>query len=163
MALRSKETTWLAVVIALRCASALQPVPRHAVRAPMKAAPRGLAPDRATTQAALIALTSLPGLAHAEAAVWVEPVTTVVRPALFVAQFMFLCRILLSWYPEINLNKLPFNLVSWPTEPILRATRSVVPPAFGVDISPVIWIAVANLAQELLLGPQGVLILLAKS
>jgi YggT family protein len=36
----------------------------------------------------------------------------------------------------------------------------VVPPSFGVDISPIVWIAVASLSRELLLGQQGVLVLM---
>ena len=48
--------------------------------------------------------------------------------------------IVLSWYPSANIKKLPFNLVVWPTEPFLRLVRGSVPPAFGVDITPVVWL-----------------------
>ncbi|KAJ1462177.1 hypothetical protein M885DRAFT_506313 [Pelagophyceae sp. CCMP2097] len=132
------------------------------------AAPRGAADGdvkaRRNVGAALVsvAAATAPLCASAAGPEWVEPLATFLGPALFGIQFVMLGRVLLSWYPEININKLPFNLIAWPTEPILRATRSVVPPAFGVDISPIVWIAVASLSSELLLGQQGVLILMQK-
>ncbi|CAM9132519.1 unnamed protein product [Heterosigma akashiwo] len=65
-------------------------------------------------------------------------------------------------YPSIDLNEAPFNLVAWPTEPLLAFTRGVVPPAFGVDISPIVWLMVASFVNEVALGPQGILTLLAR-
>jgi len=63
----------------------------------------------------------------------------------------------------VDLNKLPANIVAWPTEPFLRVTRVVVPPAFGVDISPIIWFAFLNFLREILISDQGILtILLSK-
>mmetsp|Transcript_8431 Transcript_8431/g.11737 ORF Transcript_8431/g.11737 Transcript_8431/m.11737 type:complete len:156 (-) Transcript_8431:105-572(-) len=113
---------------------------------------------------AVAAVTLLvPTSAIAEAPLWVGPVSSILDPVLFLAQFMMLGRVLLSWYPEVDVNKLPYNLIAWPTEPLLRATRSVVPPAFGVDISPIVWIAIASLTRELLLGQQGILVLMARS
>lgn len=70
---------------------------------------------------------------------------------------LFIFRIVLTWYPQVDLNRLPFNLVAWPTEPFLIPVRKVVPPIGGVDISPVIWVAVTSLLRELLVGQQGLL------
>ena len=66
-------------------------------------------------------------------------------------------RIVLSWYPTANINELPFNLIVWPTEPFLRLVRGSIPPAFGVDITPVVWLGIFSFVNEILLGQQGLL------
>eukprot|EP01039_Chlorochromonas_danica_P006915 gene6915-7642_t len=76
--------------------------------------------------------------------------------------FFFLCRTILSWFPKTNLNDFPFSLAVWPTEPLLQPTRSLVPPAFGVDISPIIWIMVLSFFREIFTGQQGLLVLLER-
>jgi YggT family protein len=70
---------------------------------------------------------------------------------------LFIFRIVLTWYPQVDLNKLPYSLVAWPTEPFLIPLRKVVPPIGGVDISPIIWVGIVTLLRELLVGQQGVL------
>lgn len=70
---------------------------------------------------------------------------------------MFLLRIVLTWYPKVNLNKGLWPLIAWPTEPILVATRKLIPPIGGVDVTPVIWVGFISLLRELLVGQQGVL------
>ncbi|HEY9818669.1 MAG TPA: YggT family protein [Candidatus Obscuribacterales bacterium] len=72
---------------------------------------------------------------------------------------LFVLRIILTWYPQADLNSLPFNIVAWPTEPFLRPTRKLIPPLGGVDVSPIIWVGIASLLQEILLGQQGLLTL----
>ncbi|KJH73556.1 YggT family protein [Aliterella atlantica] len=70
---------------------------------------------------------------------------------------LFIFRIVLTWYPQVDLNRLPFNLAAWPTEPFLVPLRKLVPPIGGVDITPVIWVGIFSLIRELLLGQQGLL------
>lgn len=70
---------------------------------------------------------------------------------------LFIFRIVLTWYPQAELSKFPFNLVYWPTEPFLIPVRKVVPPIGGVDISPIIWVGIVSLLRELLVGQQGLL------
>jgi YggT family protein len=74
--------------------------------------------------------------------------------------FLFIFRIVLTWYPQVELAKFPFNLVGVPTEPFLSPTRKVIQPIGGVDISPIIWVALFSLAREILLGQQGLLTML---
>lgn len=71
--------------------------------------------------------------------------------------FLFIFRIVLTWYPQVNINQFPFNLIFWPTEPFLAPTRKIVPPLGGVDISPIIWVGIFSFLRELLLGQQGLL------
>nr|WP_255523540.1 YggT family protein [Nodosilinea sp. LEGE 06152] len=70
---------------------------------------------------------------------------------------LFIFRIVLTWYPQANLAKLPFALVAWPTEPFLVPMRKLVPPIGGVDIAPVIWVGIVTLLREILVGQQGLL------
>mmetsp|Transcript_16805 Transcript_16805/g.35270 ORF Transcript_16805/g.35270 Transcript_16805/m.35270 type:complete len:180 (+) Transcript_16805:82-621(+) len=88
---------------------------------------------------------------------WVQPLSLVLGPFLNFFSFAMLCRIVLSWYPSANINKVPFNIVVWPTEPLLRLVRGSVPPAFGVDITPVVWLGIFSFMNEILLGQQGLL------
>ncbi len=69
----------------------------------------------------------------------------------------FLLRIILSWYPKINLNQGLWPLISWPTEPFLALTRKIVPPIGGVDVTPVVWVGLISLFRELIVGQQGLL------
>jgi YggT family protein len=71
--------------------------------------------------------------------------------------FLFIFRIVLTWFPQVDLNRLPFNLIAWPTEPFLVPVRKIVPPIGGVDITPIIWVGIVTLVREILLGQQGLL------
>jgi YggT family protein len=73
---------------------------------------------------------------------------------------LFIFRIVLTWYPQVDLNSFPFNLVAWPTEPFLVPLRKLVPPLGGVDITPIIWVGIFSLLREILLGQQGLLTML---
>jgi YggT family protein len=73
--------------------------------------------------------------------------------------FLFIFRIVLTWYPQLDLNRFPFNLVAWPTEPFLVPMRKMVPPIGGVDITPIIWVGIFSLLREILLGQQGLLMM----
>jgi YggT family protein len=73
------------------------------------------------------------------------------------AILLFILRIVLTWYPQVDLNRFPFNLVAWPTEPFLIPVRKIIPPLGGVDISPIIWVGICTLLREILLGQQGIL------
>ena len=69
----------------------------------------------------------------------------------------FLMRIILTWYPKIDLNTGFWPIISWPTEPFLIITRKIVAPIGGVDISPIIWVGLISLLRELMVGQQGLL------
>lgn len=84
----------------------------------------------------------------------------VVDPLLAILSLLFLMRIVLSWYPQY-LNRMPYKLVALPVEPFLRALRGVVEPIGGVDISPIVWLALCTFLREILVGPQGLLTLVA--
>jgi YggT family protein len=83
--------------------------------------------------------------------------TWILSPLLGLAILLFIFRIVLTWYPQIDLTRFPFNLVALPTEPFLVPTRKLVPPIGGVDITPIIWVGIVSLLREILLGQQGLL------
>jgi len=80
---------------------------------------------------------------------------------LTVMTLLFIFRIVLTWYPQVDLNRFPFNLVAWPTEPLLVPLRKIVSPIGGVDITPIIWVGIFSLLREILLGQQGILTMMA--
>ena len=47
-------------------------------------------------------------------------------------------------------------------EPVLAATRKVVKPFNGLDVSPIVWVALLSFLSEILTGPQGILILIER-
>ena len=69
----------------------------------------------------------------------------------------FLLRIVLTWYPQVDLNQGAWPVVAWPTEPALALSRRVISPIGGVDVTPVIWVGLISLVRELLVGQQGLL------
>ena len=86
----------------------------------------------------------------------------ILGPFLGLMTLLFIFRIILTWYPQIDLNRFPFNLVAWPTEPFLVPLRKLVPPLGGVDITPVVWVGICSLLRELLLGQQGLLTMISQ-
>ncbi len=91
----------------------------------------------------------------------VDLASWILGPFLGLMTFLFIFRIVLTWYPQVDLNRLPFNLIAWPTEPFLVPLRKLVPPLGGVDITPVVWVGIFSLVRELLLGQQGLLNILS--
>ncbi len=70
---------------------------------------------------------------------------------------VFLIRLILTWYPKINLSKGLWLLISIPSNSILNLTRRIIPPIGGVDVGPVIWIGVISFLREILVGQQGII------
>jgi YggT family protein len=70
---------------------------------------------------------------------------------------LFLARLVLTWYPQIEANQGWLRWLGALTEPLLAPTRAVIQPIGGVDVSPVIWVGVVSLIRELLVGQQGLL------
>ena len=70
---------------------------------------------------------------------------------------VFLIRLILTWYPKIDLNKGFWLLITIPTSSILNVTRKLIPPIGGVDVGPVIWIGIISFLREILVGQQGLI------
>ena len=70
---------------------------------------------------------------------------------------VFLIRLILTWYPKVDLNKGFWLLIAIPTSSILKVTRKLIPPIGGVDVGPVIWIGIISFLREILVGQQGLI------
>ncbi|HIK20008.1 MAG TPA: YggT family protein [Synechococcus sp. M44_DOE_062] len=81
----------------------------------------------------------------------------VLGPLLALYTILFVLRIFLSWYPQLDTSRLPYSLVVSLTEFLLHPTRRLIPPLGGVDMAPVVWVGLVTLLREVLLGQQGLL------
>ena len=70
---------------------------------------------------------------------------------------VFLVRLIITWYPKIDISKGLWLLISIPSSFILNFTRKLIPPIGGVDVGPVIWIGVISFLREILVGQQGLI------
>ena len=96
-----------------------------------------------------------------------EPATAklaigILGPSLSAFGFLFIARIVMSWYPNLPVGKFPYVIAYAPTEPLLVATRKVIPPVGGVDVTPVVWFGLISFLNEILVGRQGLLVLLSQ-
>ena len=76
---------------------------------------------------------------------------------------IFLIRLIMTWYPNIDSSQGLWIIVKLPTNMILRITKQIVPPIGGVDITPVIWIGLISFLREILVGQQGLIKLVIHS
>uniref|UniRef100_A0A061RYK5 YggT family protein n=1 Tax=Tetraselmis sp. GSL018 TaxID=582737 RepID=A0A061RYK5_9CHLO len=89
-------------------------------------------------------------------------IASVLGPFFSISTILMILRIVTTWYPEIDGSKLPWSAVFFPTEWILAPSRKVIPPQFGVDVSPIVWVAIISFLNEILIGPQGILNLIIR-
>ncbi|XP_021898191.1 protein COFACTOR ASSEMBLY OF COMPLEX C SUBUNIT B CCB3, chloroplastic isoform X2 [Carica papaya] len=86
----------------------------------------------------------------------------ILGPLLSAFAFLFILRIVMSWYPKLPVGKFPYVIAYAPTEPLLVPTRKLIPPVGGVDVTPVVWFGLLSFLNEILLGPQGLLVLISQ-
>jgi YggT family protein len=92
----------------------------------------------------------------------IQLLNTAVSAILVIMSFLFIIRIVLTWYPQVEGNKLPFSIAIAPTEPFLSPSRKLIPPIGGVDITPIVWVGIISLIREILVGQQGLITMLTK-
>lgn len=83
-------------------------------------------------------------------------------PFLSIFGFLFIARIVMSWYPKLPVGKFPFVIAYAPTEPLLIPARKLIPPLGGVDVTPVVLFGLISFLNEILVGRQGLLVLLSQ-
>ncbi|KAF6002041.1 YGGT [Cyanidiococcus yangmingshanensis] len=101
-----------------------------------------------------VATVVLSGGSESTSALSVATLRSLLALAFTTYTVLFLLRFVIPWFPQIKEERLPWSFVFWATESVLRSTRRLIPPQGGVDITP--------LAQELLVGPQGIVTILAR-
>ncbi|GBF89306.1 cofactor assembly of complex C subunit B, chloroplastic [Raphidocelis subcapitata] len=164
--------------------AAAPPQPRRAAAAlpalPVAAAAAALAALAAAAGPAAAAVQPLAAVADLDAAT-AHSLETVLRPLFAIGTVLYIIRIPMTWYPSIDGTKLPWLFAYAPTEPILRATRKargggaasarrraggarggVIPLVGGVDVTPIVWVGLLSFLNEILLGPQGILMLIQR-
>jgi YggT family protein len=92
----------------------------------------------------------------------IQLLNIIVSLILVVMTFLFIIRIVLTWYPQVESNKLPFSIAILPTEPFLAPSRKIIPPIGGVDITPIVWVGIISLIREVLVGQQGLITMLIR-
>ena len=68
---------------------------------------------------------------------------------------LMIIRVLLTWFPNINLYDPPFSILTQLTDPYLNLFRSIIPPLGGIDFSPLIAFFVLQFGSEFLIGLLG--------
>lgn len=63
---------------------------------------------------------------------------------------ILIVKILLSWFPNFNMRMEPFRTIDQITEPFFLLFRSLLPPFFGIDFTPIIGMMALSWLQGLL-------------
>jgi len=64
---------------------------------------------------------------------------------------VFLLRILLSWFPNVDWYKQPFKFINDFTEPVFAPFRSIIPSMGGMDFSPIVVFIFLGVVQDVIL------------
>jgi len=65
---------------------------------------------------------------------------------------IFLIRILLSWFPNVDWHKQPFKFVNDFTEPVFVPFRRMIPAVGGMDFSPIVVFFLLGMVQDVVLA-----------
>ena len=153
-------TLLLAACDALR----VSPTPRLAQK-PISPAVQPAVNDEARAAAVWAGAAALLAVVEPAAAgdgAWAGTVKFALTPVLTLGTLAFLMRTVLSWFPKYDLKAMPWVIVAVPTEPFLKATRALIPPVAGVDITPIVWVSILSFFSEIFTGPQGLLTIIEK-
>ncbi len=63
---------------------------------------------------------------------------------------LLIIRVLLTWFPNIDLYSQPFAALTQITDPYLNLFRSIIPPLGGMDFSPILAFLVLTLVGDFL-------------
>ena len=76
----------------------------------------------------------------------------VLAQTLSIYTLVLLVRVLLSWFPNLDLSNPLLSTVSSITDPYLNAFRGLIPPLGGLDLSAILAFLALQLVQSLLQG-----------
>ena len=80
---------------------------------------------------------------------------SVLESTLRIFSFLLLIRVLLTWFPSIDMNNGPLSALCTLTDPYLNIFRGVIPPIGGFDISSILAFLLLNVIQQALGGAAG--------
>jgi YggT family protein len=75
---------------------------------------------------------------------------TVLSTFIQIYSALLIIRILLTWFPNVNMYNQPFLALTQITDPYLNLFRSIIPPLGGMDFSPMLAFIVLNLVSSFL-------------
>lgn len=88
---------------------------------------------------------------------WFAPLKNGLNLIAFTTELAFLSRVVLSWFPRVRLNVLPWVVLYEPTEPVLKQVRKVIKPMGGIDLSAYAVVAVISFFSEFVTSSTGIL------
>ncbi|MAR52543.1 MAG: YggT family protein [Propionibacteriaceae bacterium] len=76
----------------------------------------------------------------------------VLAQTLQIYSFVLIIRVLLTWFPNVDMGNPVLSTVSSITDPYLNAFRGLIPPLGGLDLSAILAFIALSLMQQLLVS-----------
>lgn len=76
----------------------------------------------------------------------------IIAQTLQIYSFVLIVRVLLTWFPNVDMGNPVLSTVSSITDPYLNAFRGLIPPLGGLDLSAILAFVALSLMQQLLVS-----------
>jgi len=76
----------------------------------------------------------------------------IIAQTLQIYSFVLIVRVLLTWFPNLDMGNPVLSTVSSITDPYLNAFRGLIPPLGGLDLSAILAFVALSLMQQLLVS-----------
>ena len=76
----------------------------------------------------------------------------IIAQTLQIYSFVLIVRVLLTWFPNVDMGNPVLSTVSSITDPYLNAFRGLIPPLGGLDLSAILAFVALSLMQKLLVS-----------
>ena len=76
----------------------------------------------------------------------------IIAQTLQIYSFVLIVRVLLTWFPNVDMGNPVLSTVSSITDPYLNAFRGLIPPLGGLDLSAILAFVALSLMQQLLVA-----------
>ncbi len=76
----------------------------------------------------------------------------IIAQTLQIYSFVLIVRVLLTWFPNVDMGNPVLSTVSSITDPYLNAFRGLIPPLGGLDLSAILAFIALSLMQQLLMS-----------
>ena len=76
----------------------------------------------------------------------------IIAQTLQIYSFVLIVRVLLTWFPNVDMGNPVLSTVSSITDPYLNAFRGLIPPLGGLDLSAILAFVALSLIQQLLVS-----------
>ncbi len=76
----------------------------------------------------------------------------IIAQTLQIYSFVLIVRVLLTWFPNVDMGNPVLSTVSSITDPYLNAFRGLLPPLGGLDLSAILAFVALSLMQQLLVS-----------